>query len=144
MRTVLRHRGREITEADVAFIGALIAAHSQASRRALSIELCKAWEWRQPNGALRDGVCRQLLLALHRAGHIELPSPRWRAKRPAVRSHVATDLEVDRRPLEVPLAELPPLRCASSRSAGGSTRPSSTASSPSTTTSASRGRWVST
>jgi hypothetical protein len=73
---VLRYRGRVVTDADVAFIQGLIAAHPRATRRALSHRLCKAWNWVQPNGVLRDMVCRGLLLALHRAGHIELPPAR--------------------------------------------------------------------
>jgi len=73
---VLRYRGRIVTDADVAFIRGLIAAHPRATRRALSRRLCEAWNWVQPNGVLRDMVCRGLLLALHRAGHIELPPAR--------------------------------------------------------------------
>ena len=76
METVLTYRGRAIELADVAFIRALIAARPKASRRRLSLELCRAWGWVQPNGALRDAVCRGLLLALHRGGHIELPVPK--------------------------------------------------------------------
>ena len=74
---VLRYGGRIVTDADVAFIKGLIAAHPSASRRALSHKLCEAWNWVQPNGVLRDMVCRGLMLALHRAGHIELPPARW-------------------------------------------------------------------
>ncbi len=73
---VLRYRGRIVTDTDVAFIQGLIAAHPAATRRALSRKLCEAWNWVQPNGVLRDMVCRGLLLALHRAGHIELPPAR--------------------------------------------------------------------
>jgi hypothetical protein len=73
---VLRYRGRVITDTDVAFIQGLIAAHPRATRRALSHRLCEAWNWVQPNGVLRDMVCRGLLLALHRAGHIGLPPAR--------------------------------------------------------------------
>jgi len=73
---VLRYRGRMVTDADVAFIQRLIAAHPSDTRRALSHRLCEAWNWVQPNGVLRDMVCRGLLLALHRAGHIELPPAR--------------------------------------------------------------------
>ena len=76
MDVSLTYRGRVVTDADVAFIGQLIAAHPTASRRALSKELCVAWNWVQPNGALRDMVCRGLMLALHRAGHIHLPAQR--------------------------------------------------------------------
>lgn len=85
MDIVLRYRGRPISSADVATIAKLIADHPQARRRTLSILLCEAWSWRQPNGALCDAVCRGLLLALHRAGHIRLPPPqnstgrRWQA-----------------------------------------------------------------
>jgi hypothetical protein len=73
---VLRYRGRVITDTDVAFIRDLITAHPRATRRALSHRLCEAWNWVQPNGVLRDMVCRGLLLALHRAGHLELPPAR--------------------------------------------------------------------
>ena len=74
---VLRYRGRTVTDTDVAFIRDLITAHPTASRRALSQRLCEAWNWTQPNGVLRDMVCRGLMLALHRAGHIALPPVRW-------------------------------------------------------------------
>ncbi|MGB2820955.1 MAG: DUF4338 domain-containing protein [Phycisphaerae bacterium] len=74
---VLRYRGRVVTAADVAFIRDLIARHPAATRRALSRKLCAVWNWVQPNGVLRDMVCRGLLLALQRAGHIELPPARW-------------------------------------------------------------------
>jgi hypothetical protein len=76
MEQVLRYRGRAISEADVEFIRRLMADHPRASRFELSRRLCQAWEWRQANGALREMVCRGLMLALHRAGHIELPPVR--------------------------------------------------------------------
>ena len=76
MDAVLTYRGRAVTETDVAFIGELIAAHPGDSRRALSKKLCEAWGWKQPNGSLKDMLCRSLMLALHRGGHIELPPTR--------------------------------------------------------------------
>ncbi len=74
---VLKYRNRVVTDADVVFIRQLIAKHPAASRRKLSQKLCEAWNWVQPNGALRDMVCRGLMLALYRSGHIELPPVRW-------------------------------------------------------------------
>ena len=65
------YRGRTITAQDVAFIQELIRQHPKASRRQLSKLLCEAWDWRQSNGALRDMLCRSMMLALHRAGHIQ-------------------------------------------------------------------------
>lgn len=73
---LLRYRGREIRPRDVEFIRELIARNPGLSRRRLSAELCRAWNWVQPNGRLRDMVCRGLMLELHRAGHIQLPAKR--------------------------------------------------------------------
>ncbi len=109
MEPVLRYRGRGVTEDEVAFIRALLAAHPQASRRALSLALCAAWGWVQANGRARDMVCRGLLLALERAGHIELPPPRWGAGQPPGRPHRPPALEIDRTPVNGCLRELDPL-----------------------------------
>lgn len=109
MEVVLRHRGRAVTAADVAFIRELIAAHPSDSRRALSQRLCRAWGWRQDNGALRDMVCRGLLLALHRGGHIKLPARKWRPPNPLVVRARPAPVEVDTRPLRGRLADLGPL-----------------------------------
>jgi hypothetical protein len=61
---------------EVDFLRQLIEEHPRLSRYALSRKVCEAWGWKQPNGALRDMVCRGLLLMLHRAGAIQLPAPR--------------------------------------------------------------------
>ena len=73
---VLSYRGRLVREADVVFLRELIAQNPGLSRRRLSARVCEAWQWRQPNGQLRDMVCRGLMLALHRAGQIQLPAKR--------------------------------------------------------------------
>jgi hypothetical protein len=51
MATVLEYRGRRVTDGDVAFIRELIASRPEASRRALSRELCEAWGFVQANGS---------------------------------------------------------------------------------------------
>lgn len=113
MDGLLRYRGRVITATDVAAIQALIAAHPTASRRALSAQLCRLWHWRQPNGALCAMVCRGLMLALHRAGQIQLPPVRWvnpnpLARRGAERRSPAP-VPVETAPVCAPLAALRPL-----------------------------------
>ncbi len=105
----MRYRGRVVTEGDVAFMRTLIAEHPQASRRGLSLLLCEAWNWLQPNGAPRDMVCRGLMLELHRAGEIELPAPRWVQSNPSKRLEPKA-VEVDRGPVRCALADLRPLR----------------------------------
>ena len=104
----LRYRGRLITVAEVEFIRQLLAEHPGASRRALSQKLCEAWGWRQANGALRDVVCRGLLLQLDRAGEIALPAARWVA-RPARKERPGPALEVEATPLRAELRAIRPL-----------------------------------
>ncbi|MGH7219541.1 MAG: Druantia anti-phage system protein DruA [Nitrospiraceae bacterium] len=70
------YRGRLIREPDVVFLRELISQNPGLSRNALSLKVCQAWNWAQPNGQPRDMVCRSLMLTLHRAGHIQLPAPR--------------------------------------------------------------------
>src|ERR1700694_5537511 len=69
----LIYRGRKISQEHLLYIRALIEQHPHESRRTLSTKLCEDWQWRQANGALRDMVCRGLLLRLDRAGRIKLP-----------------------------------------------------------------------
>jgi len=106
---LLSYRGREIREPDVVFLQELIASHPQLSRRALSAKVCQAWNWVQPNGQLRDMVCRSLMLALHRAGHIQLPPPRIQALNNAILHRRVAPLEFcDTTPIQGSLASLGP------------------------------------
>jgi hypothetical protein len=98
-----------VTAADVAFIRGLIAEHADASRRRLSEKLCEAWGWRQANGRPRDMVCRGLMLALHRAGHIELPAVRKMPRNPLARRTRPKPVEVDQTPIQEGLTALGPL-----------------------------------
>src|SRR6478609_2057387 len=104
-----RYRGRVVTANDVALIRQLIADNPAASRRRLSEKLCEAWQWKQANGALRDMVCRGLLLMLHRAGEIELPPIRFRPPNPFVRRTAPTPMLIDTTPIVGALKELRPI-----------------------------------
>jgi hypothetical protein len=105
----LRYRGRAVTTSDVAFIQDLIARHPEASRRRLSALLCEHWGWVQPNGQLRDMVCRGLMLALHRAGLIELPPVRLVAKNPLASRTRPRPVVIDSTPIEAAVSSLRPL-----------------------------------
>ncbi len=110
MSVKLRYRGRVITDEDVSFIRQLVAAHPTLSRRALSVKLCEAWNWVQPNGHPRDMVCRGLMLTLHRAGHIELPPRQCTPPNPLIKRARPAAVDVDRRPVQGSLKTLEPLR----------------------------------
>lgn len=110
MNGILNYRGRAVTAAEVACIRELIAAHPGCSRRRLSQELCRAWNWVQPNGQLRDMVCRGLMLALHRAGHIALPPRQKTPPNPLVQRSRPRVVDLDRRPIQTALQALGALR----------------------------------
>jgi hypothetical protein len=109
MDVLLTYRGRRVTDADVEFVRELIAENPAMNRRVLSQRVCQAWNWRQANGVLKDGVCRSLLLRLHRAGHIQLPAPRTRNNYRAGQQRPAADVAIDCTPMCASLAELQPL-----------------------------------
>ena len=75
-----RYRGQTIDREQLAFLREFIAAHPDSSRWKLSRQLCETLGWKQANGALRDVVCRGLLLQLRGApgpaGEIALPPVR--------------------------------------------------------------------
>jgi hypothetical protein len=111
----LRYRGRTITQADIDFIRKLIAKNPSLSRRKLSAELCREWNWVQPNGHLKDMVCRGLMLQLHRQGQIELPAKRQDSLNPLAnplskrRKPLLDDDAVDTSTLEGRLSDIQPI-----------------------------------
>src|SRR3954451_6955409 len=113
-----KYRGRTVTPEDIEFIGKLIKEHPGASRRALSVKLCEAWQWRQANGALRDMVCRGLLLMLHRAGAIELPKVRQVSPNPLARREPPPAMLVDQTPITDPFQQIMPIEIEQVRRTG--------------------------
>ena len=104
-----KYRGRIITAKDITFIQQLIDANPESSRRKLSAKLCEAWQWKQANGALRDMVCRGLLLMLHRAGEIELPAIRFRPPNPLADRPRPAAMRIDGQPIEGALKQVQPV-----------------------------------
>lgn len=103
------YRGRAVTEKDIAFIKALIAENPDESRRALSKNLCLAWNWVQPNGTLKDMICRGLMLELHRAGHIRLPDKKCHPANPFVDRKRPGKIQIDRHRIHDRLSKIKPL-----------------------------------
>ena len=117
---VLSFRGRQVRSADVLFLRELIAQNPTLSRRRLSVLVCQAWDWFQPNGLPRDMVCRSLLLVLHRAGHIQLPAKRQSPPNNAIRHRrVVEEISYPTLPIEGSVASLGPLQIQLVRRAQG-------------------------
>jgi len=109
MAELLRYRGRIVTDADAAFLWDLIGRNPTASRRELSRLACQAWNWMQPNGSPRDMVCRGLMLALHRCGHIVLPAQQKVPPNPLAQRSKPLPLAMEDEPIRCALKELKPL-----------------------------------
>jgi hypothetical protein len=104
-----RYRGREISQEDILYIRSLIERYPGESRRKLSARLCEAWQWRQANGALRDMVCRGMLLMLDRARQIALPPVSYVRHNPLSRRARPQPALIDTTPIEDGLCKLQPL-----------------------------------
>jgi Druantia protein DruA len=113
MQSIIRFRGRNYGSAEIESIRQLIAAYPGLSRRRLSVQLCQAWHWVQPNGQPREMVARSLMLKLHRAGHIELPAKRVAPPNNATAhrrlSSAGAEWPLTTAPLDCSLSQLGPL-----------------------------------
>jgi hypothetical protein len=106
MENTLTFRNRTFTSADIAFIRQVMADHPDEGRCALSKRLCAAWNWTQPNGQLKDMICRGLLLNLEREGVILLPARKKIPKNPLSHRSRPEKIDIDSTPVEKPLREL--------------------------------------
>jgi hypothetical protein len=71
-----RYSGRVFGPPEIERVREIIRAHPGASRQQLSYRVCEVFDWRKPDGSLKDMSCRVALLRMHREGLIELPAPR--------------------------------------------------------------------
>jgi hypothetical protein len=104
-------QGRTIAPDDLALIQQLLAQSPHASRRQISLQLAARWNWRNPNGQLKDMAARSLLLKLHARSLIALPPrQRWGGRMPRRRLD-PQQLLLPSEPIRDSLAALQPLRC---------------------------------
>jgi hypothetical protein len=103
------YRGQSLSDEQIAFLRQYITDHPELSRWKLSRQLCQAWQWKQANGALRDMVCRGLLLTLDRAGKIQLPPIRRRVRNRLAERERPEPVIPDKRPVCGRLRNLAPI-----------------------------------
>lgn len=95
---------------DIATIRKIVASHPSKSRRFISQEVCRTWNWRQPNGVLKDMVCRSLLLLLESKGYIELPARKFIPHNPLAKRKKPCGVRVDQTPIKCSVGELFPIK----------------------------------
>jgi hypothetical protein len=78
---VLRIRGREVGPGELEQIRGWLKLHPEWSRRRLSEEVARQWDWRSPTGQLKDIAARDLLNRLDQRGLIGLPGRQRRGGR---------------------------------------------------------------
>ena len=94
---------------DIQTINRLIKNNPTLSRRQLSIELCKQWNWCNAKGLLKDMASRSLMLKLHQLNLIQLP-PRRRVPSNRMLQKKVTHIEHDQTPIDCSLNEVSPLK----------------------------------
>jgi len=109
MKEWIRYRGKNYTSREINDIGEIVIAYRDRSRRFISQEICRRWGWRQPNGVLKDMICRGLLLQLEAQGFIELPPRKKNPLNPLSRHQKPQVVEVDQTPRVGKLSDLRPI-----------------------------------
>lgn len=109
MEAITTFRGRIINKSDIDLINRIIEAHLQKSRRFISQEVCRVWNWRQPNGHLKDMICRSLLLLLESKGFIKLPARKCTPPNPLANRKKPEEIPVDQSSIQCPLKQLLPV-----------------------------------
>jgi hypothetical protein len=106
-----RYSGRVFGPPEIERVREIIGAHPGASRQQLSYRVCEVFDWRKPDGSLKDMSCRVALLRMHREGLIELPAPRHKVN--PCRSFARRTPQAEPEPLlEAAVRELAALRLA--------------------------------
>ena len=102
-------RKRTFIKTDLELIQATVNRHWGKGRKQISKILCQQWNWRQPNGRLKDMACREILLTLNRKGLITLP-PRLNNANNDKRNRSIPIVEIDQTPLQEKLSSLPSVK----------------------------------
>lgn len=118
MEAILTYRGRSITKQDIETVGKIIESHPDKSRRFISQEVCRIWDWRQPNGILKDMVCRSLLLLLESKGYIKLPARKCTPANPLANRKKPSRVIIDQTPIQCSIGDLFPVKLKQVRRTG--------------------------
>jgi len=113
MNWPLKLQGRFLNEADINEIRELLNNNPLWHRTRLSRELCGLWNWRRPDGQLKDMACRELLRKLEARSLINLP-PRLTpgpGRLPEIKP-----VKIDRSPISCKLSDIRPVQVIDARS----------------------------
>ncbi len=95
MDETIRYRGRMFAAPEINRVREVIDSNPGKGRRFISQELCRQWGWIQPNGLLKDMVCRGLLKLLETEGLVVLPPRKQNQPNPFLNRKKPDLIEVD-------------------------------------------------
>jgi len=110
METIITYRKRSVTKQDIVVVRRIIKSHPDKSRRFISQEVCRKWDWKQPNGVLKDMVCRSLLLLLESKSLIKLPARKFTPHNPLAKRKKPAKVIVDETPVYCTVGDLLPIK----------------------------------
>lgn len=99
-----------ITEDLIIQINSVITEHPHWNRTKISQHLCELWDWRMPNGVVKDISCRDMLRALDKAGRIILPKAIKEGCHPSKKNKYMQTFLHDETLIETKLETLQPLQ----------------------------------
>jgi hypothetical protein len=103
-------QGRPFGPEQLAQVRALVGQNGDWSRYRLSRELARLWDWRTPQGQLKDMAARTLLLKMEEQGWIELPARRMPSPTRSGQPPMGGEFPLEALPVGCQLAELLPLK----------------------------------
>jgi hypothetical protein len=109
------YQGHQLTHSDIVSIKTLISTNPDKSRWFISRELCRQWNWRQQNGALKDMLCRSILLKLESVGLITLPPRKRIINNPLANRKPPGLVKVDQTPIVCVIEDIQPIELRSVR-----------------------------
>lgn len=112
MNWPLKIQGRFVTEAEVEDVRSFLHNYPLWNRSRLSRELCALWDWRRPDGQIKDMACRELLRKLETRSLIKLPP---RQKPGPGRLAIIESVEVDSSPVSCSLFDIKPVKIVNAR-----------------------------
>ena len=108
----LKIQGRFVTEAEVNEVRTFLDNHPSWNRTRLSCELCMHWDWKRPDGQIKDMACRELLRKLEFRSLIKLPA----RQRPGPgRLPTIESIAVDQNPISCLLSDIKPVKVVNAR-----------------------------
>ena len=89
---IIKIQGLNLKSTDIEMIKSLIISNPSWHRTRLSKEICELWNWKRPNGSLKDMACRTMLLKLEKGEYLKLPKLRRKSPQSLGRKKLQTML----------------------------------------------------